>query len=171
VIGVALAATIALGRHYCSFLCPYGALQELIYTVSPLKRAISPGLDTTLRSAKYVLLIAIPFLYAFARDFTVLTFEPFAPTFRAFTSFPFLRTLVVAQMPFFLFLIVLLLSNLVTERFYCKYICPLGALFSLLSAARIFARRRFLLPDRTCAGCSKGLETLDSECFNCGGRG
>jgi NosR/NirI family nitrous oxide reductase transcriptional regulator len=169
-IGVALALTIAFGRHYCSLLCPYGALQELVYTVSPLKRPVSPGLDKALRAVKYVLLLAVPFLFAFGRDFGALAFEPFDATFHAVRSPAFLRDLVTAQFPLFLLLLVLLLANLVTERFYCKYLCPLGAIFSLLSAARILPRKRFMIPGRSCDGCSKGLESFESECFTCGGR-
>lgn len=167
--GAALALTLALGRHYCSVLCPYGAAQELLYAVSPLKRVLSPGLDAALRPAKFAILIAVPFFYAFARNFSVLSFEPFAATFHAATSLAFLRDLIATQFAFFLFLLVLLLVNLVTERFYCKYLCPLGALFALLSAARIFPRQRFMIPGRTCAGCAKGLASLPSECFACGG--
>lgn len=169
-IGIALGLTAALGRHYCSLLCPYGALQELLYAVSPVKRQLSPGLDKALRAGKYVLLLAVPVLFAFGRDFGVLAFEPFDPTFHAIRSPEFLRGLLTAQLPLFLLLLVLLLANLVTERFYCKYLCPLGAIFSLVSVARVFSRRRFMVPGRTCEGCSKGKAAIEAECFTCGGR-
>jgi Na+-translocating ferredoxin:NAD+ oxidoreductase RnfG subunit len=166
----ALGITVVLGRHYCSLVCPYGALQELVFAASPLKRAVSPGLDRFLRLGKYVVLLALPFLFAFGRDFSVLAFEPFAPTFRAMTSPAFLLSLVRSQLPLFLLLVVVLLANLVSERFYCKYLCPLGAIFSLFSTARIVSRQTFMIPGRTCAGCSKGLESFASECFTCGGQ-
>ncbi|MGA2973766.1 MAG: sulfite exporter TauE/SafE family protein [Spirochaetia bacterium] len=169
-MGIALALTVAFGRHYCSLLCPYGALQELLYAASPFKRPVSPQLDTALRAGKYVLLLAVPVLFAFSRDFSVLAFEPFDATFHAIRSPEFLRGLLTAQFPLFLFLVVLLLANLVTERFYCKYLCPVGALFSLLSVARLFPRQRFMVPGRTCEGCSKGKASFESECFACGGR-
>jgi Na+-translocating ferredoxin:NAD+ oxidoreductase RnfG subunit len=166
----ALGLTVVLGRHYCSLLCPYGALQELVYAASPLKRKISPGLDRYLRLGKYVVLLALPFLFAFGRDFSVLAFEPFAPTFHALTSPAFLLALITSQLLLILLLVILLLANLVTERFYCKYLCPLGAIFSLFSTARIVPRKTFMIPGRTCAGCSKGLESFESECFTCGGQ-
>jgi NosR/NirI family nitrous oxide reductase transcriptional regulator len=169
-IGITLGLTVALGRHYCSLLCPYGALQELLYAVSPIKQTVSPGLDKVLRAGKFVILLAVPVLFALGRDFGVLAFEPFDATFRAVRSPAFLRELGVAQTPLFLLLVVLLVASLVTERFYCKYLCPLGAVLSLVSAARVLPRRRFMIPGRTCEGCAKGLADFEPECFACGGR-
>jgi NosR/NirI family nitrous oxide reductase transcriptional regulator len=169
-IGIALALTVVLGRHYCSLLCPYGALQELLYAVSPIRQTVSPGLDKALRAGKYVILLAVPVLFALGRDFGVLAFEPFDATFRAIRSPALLSDLVVTQTPLFLLLVVLLVASLVTERFHCKYLCPLGAILSLISMARLIPRRRFMLPGRTCEGCAKGLAGFESECFACGGR-
>jgi NosR/NirI family nitrous oxide reductase transcriptional regulator len=169
-IGTVLALTVVFGRHYCSMLCPYGCLQELLYAASPIRQAVSPRLDRILRAGKYVILLAVPVLFAAGRDFGVLAFEPFDATFRAIRSPAFLRDLVVSQTPLFLLLVLLLAASLVTERFHCKYLCPLGALLSLASAARIIPRGRFMLPDRTCEGCAKGLSDFEPECFACGGR-
>jgi NosR/NirI family nitrous oxide reductase transcriptional regulator len=169
-IGTVLALAVVFGRHYCSLLCPYGCLQELLYAASPIRQAVSPGLDRVLRAGKYVILLAVPVLFAVGRDFGVLAFEPFDATFRAIRSPAFLRDLLTGQTPLFLLLVLLLAASLVSERFYCKYLCPLGALLSLASAARVIPGRRFMLPGRTCEGCTKGLADFEPECFACGGR-
>lgn len=169
-IGAVLALTVAFGRHYCSLLCPYGALQELLYAVSPVKQAVSPRLDRALRALKYALLLAVPALFAFTGSFEALAFEPFSATFQAMRSLGFLRGLFTGQVTLALLLVVLLAASLVAERFHCRYLCPLGAILALVSAARIVPRRRFVLPGRTCEGCAKGLAEFEPECFACGGR-
>ena len=169
-VATAAGLTVALGRHYCSLLCPYGALQELVYTVSPLKRAVSPRLDRSLRAGKYLVLLALPFFFAFLRDFSVLSFEPFDPTFRALSSPSFALSLAASALPLLLLVLLLLAANLLSERFYCKYLCPLGALFGLLATARVVPASRFQARGRSCGACSKGLPGVDAECFACGGR-
>lgn len=169
-IGTVLALTVAFGRHYCSLLCPYGALQELLCAVSPVRIDVSPKLDRILRAVKYGLLLAVPVLFAFAGSFEALAFEPFSATFQAMRSPASLRDLVLAQTPLFLLLVVLLAASLAAERFHCRYLCPLGAVLALVSAARLVPRRRFVLPGRTCEGCAKGLAGFEPECFTCGGR-
>jgi len=169
IIGLVLITTLLFGRHYCSYICPYGALQELVYFVSPVKRSVSEGLDFTLRKAKYILLFLVPVVYALTRDFSVLNFEPFQITFNVFTSFTFFMNLVRTNVLFLFFIFMIITAFFIVERFFCLYLCPLGALFAILSSIKIFSKKIFMRKGYTCAGCSKGLPDFEPECFICGG--
>ncbi len=168
---LALAATVLFGRFYCGSICPYGALQELLYRISPLKRTVSPALDRRLRWVKYGVLLGIPFLFASSRNFGVFNFEPFQLSFHVMTSLNFLTGLLKTNAVLLCYLLFLLAAAMVLERFFCSYLCPLGALFALLSSIRLLPRRLFMIKGRSCAGCVKGNSDSESECYLCGGVG
>jgi len=169
ILALAFITTILFGRHYCSFICPYGALQELLYYISPLKRSVSEHLDRQLRRTKYGILFLLPILFAFTGNFIVLNFEPFGITFQSVTSLRFLAELLKYSMVTFLFILVLAGASMVLERFFCLYLCPLGALFAILSTVKIFSRRLFMRKGASCEGCVKGIPDFEAECFICGG--
>jgi sulfite exporter TauE/SafE len=169
IIGLALVATILFGRHYCSFICPYGAMQELLYAVSPIKRTVSVRLDRTLRKAKYAILFILPLFFALSRNFLVFNVEPFGVTFGSLRSRVFFTNLVQNDPILLAYVVLIPVAGLFIERFYCSYLCPLGALFAIISAIRIFPKSLFMRKDSTCAGCVKGMPESESECFICGG--
>jgi sulfite exporter TauE/SafE len=169
IIGLALVGTILFGRHYCSFICPYGAMQELLYAASPVKRTVSVRLDRALRKAKYVILFTLPLCYALSKSFAVFSVEPFGVTFSSLRSLGFFTNLVQSEPILLAYIVLIPVAGLFIERFYCSYLCPLGALFAIISSIRVFPKNLFMQKDSTCAGCVKGMPENESECFICGG--
>ena len=126
---------------YCGWLCPFGALQELLNATAKrlgIKQiAVPHALHERLWAFKYTLFIAILALSFYSmKDALVLAeAEPFKTVFS-------LR--MIRAWPFVLFVLVLLGAGLFIERFYCRYLCPLGAALAIPAKLKIFdwLRRR-----------------------------
>ncbi len=133
--GVA-AALLFWGRGaYCGWLCPFGALQELTNRLAKLVRIpqweLPWGLHERLWPIKYVL-----FLTLFGLSLYSL---PLAEHYAEVEPF---KTAIVLKFqrewPFVLFAGLLLGAGLFVERFYCRYLCPLGAALAIPAKLRIF---------------------------------
>lgn len=138
-VGVAVLLGALFGKIYCGWLCPFGAATELLYRVVPLRLRISERWERRLRKTRWLLLIGLPFLVVVTADPGAIRFEPLATLFH-----PRSITLVFGLLLGWVFL-----ASVFVERFYCKFLCPVGALTDVLSANRLFLRR----PGRTCGGC------------------
>ncbi|PLW68598.1 4Fe-4S binding protein [Pseudohalioglobus lutimaris] len=159
---------------YCGWLCPFGAAQELL---SKLSRScglagwqIPHALHERLWAIKYLLLIAI----------CGLALDSMANAARLAEVEPF-KTVFVMQFqrpPAFVFYALALLAlTVLNSKFYCKYLCPLGAALSFVTRFKVFdwLRRRVECghPCQTCAhDCQIGAikptgEIIDNECHYC----
>jgi NosR/NirI family nitrite reductase transcriptional regulator len=139
--GVAL-GILFLGRGvYCGWLCPFGALQELSNVVARRlgvpQIALPYPLHERLWVIKYTLFVAILALsfYSMTDALILAEVEPFktAISLRMMRAWPFVA-----------FVVVLLAAGLFIERFYCRYLCPLGAALAIPAKLKIFdwLRRR-----------------------------
>ena len=172
---VPLVLAALLGRVFCSWVCPISFLAEAIATLR-VRISGKKQFHDRLVLAKRLL------WYALIGEL-LLSLILGAPIF-VFLSPPGLvgRELMLAV--YFhrlawdgILVVAILLLELLTRRFYCRYFCPLGALLALVGA-----RRRLLVahqPDH-CTGCARcaqacplGLrpdlgETRTAYCWNCG---
>jgi len=152
VFGVGL-LTLLFGAAYCSTLCPFGALQEWIARLG-LTRQVSRGVDRTARALKYVVLALAVTAFALTSDRAFLSFDPLA---HAFAGWPSGWPLVL--------LAVALGGSVVVFRFWCRYLCPVGALVSL--GNRVNLARRWL-PHRYYSRCDLGVLAPDElDCLQC----
>jgi membrane-associated protease RseP (regulator of RpoE activity) len=125
VVLVGLTALL-IGRFYCGWLCPFGALSEMLYRALPRLRIRVPSrVDQLLRLLKYlvltVILLALLFMGQARTGAVIEIVEPFETLFRL--SGTLLSWVTVA---FFL------ASSVFVSRAYCRYVCPLGALLALV---------------------------------------
>nr|WP_319399032.1 4Fe-4S binding protein [uncultured Carboxylicivirga sp.] len=112
------------GRVFCAGVCPFGALQEL---VNIKNYRLSKALTTALSVIPWIYLI-FAILYAVTRSsFIICKFDPFIGIFRFGGDFGLI-----------LFGVLLLITSIFTERPFCRFICPYGALLSLFSRVSIF---------------------------------
>jgi len=176
---VTVGATLWLGRAWCGWICPLGAILELFG--KPGTRTVSQQL----RYIKYVILFAVLLMAVFG-SLAFMFFDPITilvrgvagtlvPIIQApFNGFEKLgRIGLVAAIP----LLVVLGLNFVERRFWCRYLCPLGALVGLLSKFSWTKRRvdKFAcVKCGECAGlCTMGaIETGEftsdpAECITC----
>ncbi len=126
-------ATLALGRFWCGWICPLGTVLNLF---GPVKRNI----PQKLRQAKYYILFIILFA-ALLANLTLVFLDPITIFLRALAGviYPGIKSVLEkgAKLPMQPALIipfaVILALNLIVRRFWCRYLCPLGALLGLLS--------------------------------------
>jgi polyferredoxin len=120
---------------FCGWLCPFGALQELLNDLARrlgVKQIEVPfGLHERLWMIKYVLFLGIlaVSLSSIIAAFGLAEVEPFKTTI----TMKFMR-----DWPFVAYAAVLLAAGLFIERFFCRYLCPLGGALAIPARMRMF---------------------------------
>lgn len=135
-------ALLFLGRGvFCGWLCPFGALQELTNKLARLFRvpqlALPFGLHEKLWPTKYIIFLGLLALSLHAMSAATLAAE--VEPFKTSIILMFLR-----DWPFVVYALLLLGAGLFIERFFCRYVCPLGAALAIparLSTFRWLKRR------------------------------
>ncbi len=187
VTGLILLFGILLGRLICGFLCPFGFIQDLLYKVPLKKKAIPQKADRLLRFGKYVTLIMVVL-------FPILLTDPYGigtpyfckwicpagtleggiplaianPAIRASLGLLFNWKVAV--------LVLILLTSMVIYRPFCKYLCPLGAIYGLLNR---FSFYQMHVDTHMCISCGKCEKSCpmqvkirqapnSPECIRCG---
>ena len=165
-IGFTVVTTLLFGRVFCGFLCPFGALQDLIARFVPkrLQRKLPQGIHDKALYIKYGVLVLILGLAAAPAHIGVYQyFEPFGTVFYLSKS-PLLWSIAGG----------FLLASAVVPRFYCRYACPLGAALGVGSLLTVFRIRRVeqCVPCKVCeracpTGAIRGPEIDFKECVRC----
>jgi NosR/NirI family nitrite reductase transcriptional regulator len=120
---------------YCGWLCPFGALQEITNEIAQRlgvpQIAVPFAVQERLWVIKYTLFLAILGLsfYSMEKALMLAEVEPF----KTAMSMRFLRA-----WPFVTFVVALLVAGLFIERFYCRYLCPLGAALAIPAKLKLF---------------------------------
>jgi ferredoxin len=169
-----LVLTLFSRRGFCGWICPFGTLQEWLAWVGVklFRRKIEPPawLDRWLRYVKYVVLL---WLIAGSWYLGTLVFRDYDP-YLAFNSFG----LEMDELPVaYAVLGVVLVGSLFVERFWCRYLCPLGAFLA------IFGKLGFMVithEEKDCSNCSLAIkrcpvgidpnaetEIRSAECIQC----
>jgi len=114
---------------FCGWLCPFGALQEILSLFAKKLRIkqikISPKHHKQAQKIKYIILFTLlcSSLYSLSLAEKLAEIEPFKTSI----TLNFIR-----YWPFVLYSVLLLLLGLKVHKFYCRYICPLGAGLAIL---------------------------------------
>jgi transcriptional regulator of nitric oxide reductase len=170
-----LVALFVWGRGtFCGWLCPFGALQEFAGEVARLLRLRQIGLPQ-----RYERLSRVPKFFVLAAILvTALFFSSQAEKVAEVEPFKTSITLIfMRSAPFVLYAVALLIAGMFHYKFFCRYLCPLGATFAALS----FVRRWNWIPRRKecgapCQMCrvkcrygaiEKSGAIVYSECFQC----
>jgi polyferredoxin len=159
-----LLAALLVGRVFCAGVCPLGAIQELV-VLRPLQ--LPPSVDRWGGKLRYLYLLAAVWYAAqpaAARDIIICRFDPFVGFFRLSGAAEIL-----------LFGGGLLVLGAFVGRPYCRFLCPYGALLSLV--ARLAFKPVWITPDEEldcglCAescpfGAIRDLRADSASCLAC----
>ena len=146
-------ATVLVGRFFCGFFCSFGAVQDLLWLGSHRLRALFPGkrnlkkADRIFRFAKYaVLFYFIIFVWSGVTAVKTAGLWQVFGQYVSFGHWPGLKPLLSVGG---ILLLLIFIGSLFVQRFFCRYFCPMGAIYSLISQAS------FLKIDKPRDGCGK----------------
>jgi len=162
IVGLLVIFGTFLGRFVCGFLCPFGLVQDLLYKIPFVKKIRSLPGERALRYLRFVFLaVFVILLPAFVADFMgfgepwfckwicpVGTLEGGIPlvllnsAMRGAAGFIFRWKLAI--------LILTLLSSIIIYRPFCRYVCPLGAIYGIFNKISFY---RFKIDETKCTKC------------------
>lgn len=176
-LAATLVTAVVFRRAFCGRICPLGYLQELLGGLGKRvfgRRFEMPSwLDRPARYLKYVVLaLTLAFTWS-TGELVIRAYDPWV-AYNHITSSELLTENLVGLIA----LVVVLLGSLLYDRFFCKYACPMGAFFGLISRLSVFKVRRdesvcidCRLCDRACpvnVEVSTATTIADPECIDCG---
>jgi polyferredoxin len=185
VVGLLLLFGLLLGRVICGFLCPFGLLQELLYKI-PVKKVRKSAVTRKLSRVKYGILavfaVGVPVWFALRRlplpafckyicpagtleGAFLLLIHPANGALRAMTGGLFWWKFTV--------LILVLVACVFIFRAFCRFLCPLGALYGLLSRLALLGVKVDGARCTDCGACVRicpmDIRSVgDMECVHCG---
>jgi polyferredoxin len=171
-----LVSALLFRRSFCGNICPLGTLQELFGKLGKKlfkKRFELPAwLDKPARFLKYLALVVIVVLSFIAADLIIRPYDPWATYHHLFSAELFTEFLVG-----FIILMITLAGSLFYDRFFCKYLCPMGGFLGVLGKIGLFKIRRDQSTCIDCKACTKACpvniqvhtleQVTDAECLNC----
>lgn len=180
IVTAAVLMTIVWGRFFCGWICSFGAMQDLLRFLGKkiTKRNLIPEkADRVLKYFKYAVLLYVViavWTLGFGADTVWSPWMVFGMYASPFSGFPTgLAFLSVGGA----LLLLTLIGSLFIDRFFCRYICPLGAIFTLVSGIRIFRVKKPVSQCGSCRGCTKSCpmavplykydEVKSGECIDC----
>ena len=188
VLGLLMLFGIVLGRLVCGMLCPFGLVQDLLYKIPVPKWNVPKKINGSARYVKYVVLfvfvIVLP-LFAVSENGVSIPYfcKYICPAGTLGGGLPLvavnprLRELIGILFDWKVaVLVVILVSSMFVSRSFCRYLCPLGAFYSIFNK---FSFYRMKLDEHACIGCGRceracpmAVEVTKDvngpECIRCG---
>lgn len=185
VVGFLLFFGALLGRAVCGFLCPFGFIQELLHKIPlPKKKIKTFRGDRQLRYLKYVVLAVFVVALPLAMDYVPAFCKYICPAGTLEGGIPIVL-LNGSRYNFqlgFLFnwkvglLTAVVLACLFIYRPFCRYICPLGAIYGFLNKISLYRMRPDTSACTHCGACAAACPMAvdpartpnSAECIRCG---
>ena len=177
-----LPITILWGRFFCGYMCAFGSMQELLNFIArklKIKQiAIPAKTEKKLKWIKYTVFVLLVVTWTLA--VSIDTFSPWTvfgqySSYKGWTTFSYLMTLGGGL------LLLIVIASFFSERVFCRYFCPVGAMFSLISHPRLFKLKRGTSACTNCGKCNtvcpmhidiledsnKTGKVMSGECIDC----
>ncbi len=159
-IGFVLLIGLLIGRAVCGYLCPFGLMQELIFKLPTPKFKLPRG---AVRIKFFILLVFVLIMPATVTDFAGIGAPTFCeyicpvgtleaglpliatrPEFRSVLGNLFALKMIVLS--------IVLIGCATVERFFCRVMCPLGAIYGLLNRISFY---RLNVDKKKCVACGR----------------
>lgn len=185
ILGTLMLFGLLLGRLICGFLCPFGLVQELLYKI-PTRKMPKNRVTRAFSRVKYVVLavfaVLIPLAYAL-KDFPLPAFCKYicpAGTLEGALALIVhpdnggVRSMLGGLFSWKLAVMIAVLAGCVfVFRAFCRFLCPLGAIYGLFSGGALLGVK---IDEDKCIGCDKCIRQCrmdvrcvgDRECIQCG---
>ena len=173
VVGFLFFVGALIGRGVCGYLCPFGLVQDLLHKIPFVKKIETFKGDKALRKAKYLILLVFVILLPL---FLVDIIGQGAPYFcklicpvgmlEGGIPLVWMNTSMRGAVGFLyawkgLILLLTILLSIIIYRPFCKYICPLGAIYSLFNSVSFF---RYTLNHQKCIHCGRCKAVCEMQC-------
>lgn len=175
-----ISMSFVIGKSFCGWLCPVGFLSELLYRagkfISPSSKAPPSWLDYTLGVAKYLILAFFTFIIFFAMSAAALKVFLDGDYNKISDLRMFYFFARITPLAAFITASLFLLSYFI-PYFWCRYLCPYGALLGLFSLAGPIKIERNAEKCTNCGQCtaacpqrievSRAVRVFSDECTSC----
>ncbi len=185
VFGILLLYGLIFGRTICGWLCPFGLIQELLHKI-PTPKLRKSRITKALSRVKYVILVifvlALPLWTGLAKGLPMPAFCKYicpAGTFEGSVGllaneknssfFMMLGGLFTSK---FIILVAIALACIFCSRAFCRFLCPLGAIYGLFNRIAVIQVR---VDEERCTHCGRCVRRCpmdishvgDHECISC----
>lgn len=178
IVGTLLLLGVIFGRVICGFLCPFGLIQELIYKI-PSPKIKKNKVTKALSKLKYVILVVFVFVLSAIKEYPAFckyicpagTIEGGIPLALGNTSIAaMLGTLFTWKS---IVLCIIVIGAVFIYRDFCRFICPLGAIYSFFNKIAFMG---VCVDETKCDNCGRCIRECkmdvshvgDMECIQCG---
>ncbi len=180
---VIIPVTLLAGRFFCGWMCAFGSFTDFVYQISQKlfhkKIRISEPMDRGMKYLKYVVLLV---LIIASWTLNASFFSSSSPwdvfgmlaTVGKTPDFSYVLSNLTIGLVIFVLIVV---ASAFTERFFCRYLCPMGAVFSLVSKPKIVKINKPAGNCGNCRACTNAcamgiplyrMDSVDSgECIDC----
>ncbi len=175
--------TILLGRFFCGWMCAFGSFTDFVYRISQKafkkKLKFNVQSDAWMKALKYVILAI---LVVAVWSFNITAFSTASPwdvfgmiaTVGKAPDFSYVITNLTVG---FVIFVAIVAASAFIERFFCRYLCPMGAIFTLVSKLRVAKIKKPSAQCGNCRVCTNNcamgiplykMDVVNSaECINC----
>jgi len=177
--GTTVLLALVMRRSFCGQICAFGGLQEFFGKIGnklfKKRPAVPQKLDKVLRYLKFVVLGVTVAMAWITGELWITPYDPF----NALGHLADFNALITSYLVGFIVLVITLLGSIVYDRFFCKYLCPAGALYGLIGKASPYSVR---VNEDACIKCGKcnrscpmNVDVMNAkngrvtslECINC----
>ena len=175
--------TILLGHFFCGWMCAFGSFTDFVYRISQKafkkKLKFNVQSDAWMKALKYVILAI---LVVAVWSFNITAFSTASPwdvfgmiaTVGKAPDFSYVITNLTVG---FVIFVAIVAASAFIERFFCRYLCPMGAIFTLVSKLRVAKIKKPSAQCGNCRVCTNNcamgiplykMDVVNSaECINC----